>query len=215
MTTVQTLYKKKGDEMTRGNMQRPASVAALVGAGCLTFLISGHATAGCFQFAEIGPAVAYSRSETSLLSATPVAHDTLLPADSDDAVVGLWTFKLSAEGTEGLEDGTPIDFGYQVLHSDGTELLNSEERASMTQSYCTGAWQQVSNRHYVLNHTTVSLDPIGALYVGPHAFTEEIVVDDSRKHFTGHFTLVEYSADQTTILREVRGVVTGDRITTQ
>jgi len=201
--------------MSSGNMQRLASVAAVVGAGCLSFLISGQATAGCFQLAENGPAVAFSRSETSLLSATKVAHDTLLPPDSHDTVVGLWTFKLSAKGTAGLEDGTQIDFGYQVWHSDGTELLNSEGRASMMQSYCTGAWQQVSNRHYVLNHTSVSLDPIGALYVGPGTFTEEIAVDDSGKHFAGHFTLVEYSADQTTLLREVKGVVTGDRITTQ
>ena len=58
----------------------------------------------------------------------------LLVADkvSDDRIAGFWQVKFVAEGNLDIPDGTPIDDGLAQWHSDGTEIMHSGLRPSVT-----------------------------------------------------------------------------------
>jgi hypothetical protein len=131
------------------------------------------------------------------------------------AIVGLWKIKLTAKGNEHIKDGTPIDFGYQTWHDDGTEILNSGGRAPLTSSFCMGVWERVSYHHYKLNHVTLSWDATGQVFVGPGNIKEDVEADESGMHYSGTFEIIQYATDEKTILADIKGVVTGDRITVE
>jgi hypothetical protein len=143
---------------------------------------------------------------------TAAFEDEIMP-ERRYAIVGLWKMTMTAKGNKAPKDGTPIDFGYQAWHADGTELITSGSRPPLTGDVCQGVWERTSYHHYVLNHFGLSWDPTGTAFVGPANIKEEIVVDESKNHYAGTFEITQYSTDEKTVLGGVKGVVTGDRVT--
>ncbi len=180
---------------------------ALLGLG-----LAGYASAGCAPGSS-----SQQRSSPQGHSAgnspglVQVGFFQGFPDDEDAAVVGLWKFKFVSKGSQGIPDGAEIDAGYVTWHSDGTELMNSG-RAPKTGSFCMGAWRQTGSRSFKLNHYALSWDDTGTAFVGPANIREQVTVDRSGDHYTGTFTLTQYSTDETTILAQVKGVVTATRI---
>jgi hypothetical protein len=132
--------------------------------------------------------------------------------DQDAGIVGFWKVSFVAEGNNpGPPDGTPIDFGFQQWHSDGTEILNSGARAPATGNFCLGVWKSTGHRTYSLNHFAVSYDPAGNL-VGPANIREEVVLDRDGNSYHGTFQIVQYDMKGNQ-LGGVQGTITGTRIT--
>ena len=76
----------------------------------------------------------------------------LMPVNlGQGTVVGMWSVTLTANG------GT-FDWGYQVWHNDGTEIMNSGSRAPATENFCMGVWAQTGPFSYKLNHFALSYD---------------------------------------------------------
>src|ERR1043165_1576809 len=81
----------------------------------------------------------------------------LIPVNlGQPTIVGLWSVTLTAGGGS-------FDWGYQVWHDDGTEIMNSGSRAPATENFCLGVWAQTGPFTYKLNHFALSYDAAGAL----------------------------------------------------
>ena len=147
--------------------------------------------------------------------AKSTAGSLLLVSDdrSDEAgIVGFWKVAFVAEGNDGgPPDGTPIDFGFQQWHSDGTEILNSGMRAPATGNFCLGVWKSTGRRSYKLNHFAISSDLSGNL-IGPANIREEVVLDRDGDSYSGKFTIEQFDQHGNS-LGGVKGTVTGTRIT--
>ena len=134
-------------------------------------------------------------------------------------IVGMWRFAFTAQGNgaNGPPDGTPIDAGFQVWHSDGTELMNSG-RPPATGSFCEGVWRQENWSNYSLNHWALSwdFDPATGqptVFVGPTNIQEKVTVNAASNSFSGTFSLTQYAPDGTTVLGGVKGVINATRVT--
>jgi hypothetical protein len=128
------------------------------------------------------------------------------------AIVGMWKVSFVAEGNNpGPPDGTPIDFGFQQWHSDGTEILNSGMRAPATGNFCLGVWKRTGRRTYKLNHFALSYDPSGN-FVGPANIREEVVLDPDDGSYSGSFAIAQFD-QHGNMIGGVIGRVTGTRIT--
>ena len=142
----------------------------------------------------------------------------LVSDDRDDdrsdgaGIVGFWKVSFVAEGNiGGPPDGTPIDFGFQQWHSDGTEILNSGMRAPATGNFCLGVWKRVGRSKYKLNHFAISSDLSGNL-IGPANIREEVVLDGDGDSYSGSFSIEQFDTHGNS-LGGVKGTVTGTRIT--
>jgi hypothetical protein len=201
--------------------KRVLSLATVVASGCIALIIGSAANAGCADFGSVKPASTRGSlalfpgvhlMPASFMQTAATEDETTLP-ENNYAIVGLWKMTMTAKGNKAPKDGTPIDFGYQAWHSDGTELITSGSRPPSTGDVCQGVWERTSYHHYVLNHFGLSWDPTGTVFVGPANIKEDIVVDESKNHYAGTFEIIQYSTDEKTVLGEVKGVVTGDRVT--
>jgi hypothetical protein len=181
--------------------------AALVGIGYGT-----TASAGCGQFDSQKPTVSLWEQES--------ARDGLakfMPASYADfrngEIVGLWKFQFLSKNNVGIPDGTQIDFGYSEWHSDGTEILNSGGRPPITGNICMGAWERTGESSFKLNHIGLSWDSTGTVFVGPAQILEQVSLDAGGKHYSGVFSVIQYSTDEKTVLAHIGGIVTADRVT--
>jgi hypothetical protein len=178
--------------------------------------LSGYASAGCSPAASPAPGQRQAVPQPATDLSAGLVRVGLWQAgyqDDDDAiVVGLWKFKFVSKGSKGIPDGAEIDAGYVTWHADGTELMNSG-RAPKTGSFCMGAWRQTGWHTFKLNHYALSWDEMGASFIGPTNIREQITVDRSGKSYSGTFTLTQYSVDETTVLAQVKGIVTATRVT--
>jgi hypothetical protein len=133
----------------------------------------------------------------------------------DDAIVGFWRQELVSKGTEGVPDGTVLENGLSQAHSDHTEILNSS-RPPISGNFCLGVWEKVGERTYNVNHFLLAWDSTGTTFIGPTELREEVTVDPDGDHYSGTFTLENYSEDSTRkltlILPIVNGVTSGTRI---
>ena len=129
----------------------------------------------------------------------------LIPVNlGQSSIVGLWSVTLSAGG------GT-FDWGYQVWHDDGTEIMNSGSRAPATENFCLGVWAQTGAFSYKLNHFALSYDAVGALNAKVN-IKENVTVDGKGATFSGPFTADIYSPGGG-LLQHVTGQIVGQRIT--
>ena len=68
----------------------------------------------------------------SLLSRAAEAEKS----EARPSIVGMWTFQLVSQGNTAhnpsIPDGAVIDFGYNQIHCDGTEIINSGGHAAET-----------------------------------------------------------------------------------
>jgi hypothetical protein len=98
-----------------------------------------------------------------------------------NSIVGLWSVTLTAGG------GT-FDWGYQVWHDDGTEIMNSGSRAPSTENFCLGVWAQTGPFSYHLNHYALSYDSASGALNARVNIKENVVVDQKGGTFSGSFT---------------------------
>jgi hypothetical protein len=120
------------------------------------------------------------------------------------SIVGMWSVTLTA-------GGGPFDWGYQVWHDDGTEIMNSGSRAPATENFCMGVWAQTGPSSYKLNHFALSYDPSGTLNAKVN-IKEDVVVDPKASTFSGPFTADVYSPTGS-LLQHVAGRIIGQRVT--
>jgi hypothetical protein len=135
-----------------------------------------------------------------------------------DPIVGMWHVTLTAQGNEaGPHDGTPIDNGINIWHSDGTEILNSD-RPAQDGNICIGIWEKAGKSKYRVNHIPWGgNDPSNAPSgmgnpLGASQITEEITLTPDGNHYSGTFTLDAYDPSGNQVVHIV-GVLSATRVT--
>jgi hypothetical protein len=121
------------------------------------------------------------------------------------AIVGMWSFGF-------VVGGHTVGWGYQVWHSDGTELTNSGDRAPATQNYCLGVWTQTGTNSFALNHFALSYDTSGNLNAKVN-IKEQVSVNSAATIYEGPFTIDVYNPKNGALLQHVAGTVIGHRVT--
>jgi hypothetical protein len=167
-------------------------------ATCVAIIMSAGLAAtpawACGNYASLKPA-SYEATGGSLF------HQAAI---TDDPIVGMWQFRMSA-------GGTTADFGFQQWHSDGTEIMNSGGRAPATGNFCLGVWRQVSASHYRLNHFALSYDSSGTLNAKIN-IKEDVVLDATATTFRGTFTIDVYDPNTAALMAHQAGNVAAKRV---
>lgn len=209
----------------------------------LTFVMAGSvfaltARADCGPYTGSGQRPMFAPSRRPVLRSAAYKQAAFTAAESDDdhdvdhgaSIVGLWKFSFVSLGNSGNPfplnppDGTVLDAGYVQWHSDGTEIMNSG-RDPATGSFCLGVWKRTGRSKYKLNHFALSWDATGqscspsqqpgatGCFQGPTNIREEVTVDPAANHYAGTVTIDQYDPSGQQLLFELKGTVSGDRIT--
>jgi hypothetical protein len=187
---------------------RPLSTLAIA---LISTGITTHAHASCSMPDWANPASGWAQQQAAGVIAAAASAGANVNAP-DRTIVGLWNIVLTSKGNAGIPDGTPLDVGYATWHSDGTELMNSS-RPPKSGNFCMGTWKVAGPNTYKLHHVTLSWDPTGTYFEGPGDIRETISLDRSGDAFLGTFVIDQYAPDGTTLLVELKGAITGTRIT--
>ena len=186
--------------------------------GALAFALLGVSNCTATCVATTGPAASHSslHSQPGQIRLLPAAFFKDDDSDSGgEPIVGFWRQNLVSKGTEGVPDGKVLESGLSQAHSDHTEILNSS-RPPISGSFCLGVWEKVGERTYKVNHILLAWNSTGTTFIGPTDLHEEVTVDPDGEHYSGTFTLENYSEDSsgrlTLILPVVHGVTNGTRI---
>ena len=131
----------------------------------------------------------------------------LIPVNlGQGTIVGMWSVTMTA-------NGGPFDWGYQVWHDDGTEIMNSGSRAPATENFCMGVWAQTGPFSYRLNHFALSYDAGGTLNARVN-IKENVTVDAKGGTFSGPFTADIYGPNPGAgLLQHIAGQIVGQRVT--
>ena len=121
------------------------------------------------------------------------------------SIVGMWSVTMTA-------GGNPFDWGHQVWHDDGTEIMNSGSRAPATENFCMGVWDQTGPFRYKLNHFALSYDATSGALNAKVNIKENVVVDGRGSSFSGPFTADIYSPTGS-LLQHIAGQIVGQRVT--
>ena len=128
-----------------------------------------------------------------------------------DPLVGMWHVKFISKNNSGIPDGTILDNAFVVIHSDGTEIMNSS-RDPETQSFCLGVWAKTAPRTYHVNHFTISWDGVNHnAPLGPGHIQETINLSSTGVTFGGTFSIVQYDQSGNT-LEAVQGTLSARRV---
>ena len=131
---------------------------------------------------------------------------SLIPVNlGQGTVVGMWSVTLTTPNG-------PFDWGYQVWHEDGTEIMNSGSRAPATENFCMGVWAQTGSFTYKLNHFALSYDQVSGALNAKVNIKETVTVDAKGNSFSGPFSADIYSPTGG-LLQHVQGQIVGQRVT--
>jgi len=175
------------------------------------------AKAGCGDVGWTSGA-ANSPALTSSSSTMVYSHRMTDPPESNEgdqhagaSIVGLWHFRFLAQNSAPIPDGTLVDAGLIVWHSDGTEFTNSGQRKPATQNYCLGVWKKTGDSSYKAYHEALSYDDSGNPN-GTAIIREDVTVDPGGDTFSGTFTIdvLDPAGNQ---VAHIAGRVTATRIT--
>lgn len=223
--------------LARKVLKTAAAALVIVAAGSVLEL-TARADCGSYTGSGQKPMAAPSRrpllrsASYQLASFTVAADDDdqRWDRDRDASIVGLWKFSFAALGNSGNSfpfnppDGATLDAGYVQWHSDGTEIMNSG-RDPATGSFCLGVWKRAGKSKFKLNHFALSWDATGqgcspsqqpgatGCFLGPTNIREVVTVDPSGNHYDGTVTIDQYDPTGQQLLFELKGTVSGDRIT--
>lgn len=131
------------------------------------------------------------------------------------SIIGMWRFRFSPE--------LGGDFGTQLWHEDGTEIMLSAARDPAAGDVCMGAWKQTGRYTYVLNHIAMGHDgppggPPSPTFTNTVHLHEYIRLDPSGDSYTGRIDAVISAAnpadpfDESSVIATVSGTVTGQRV---
>ena len=138
-----------------------------------------------------------------------VASLTNLGRDEDDvSIVGLWHLLLFNP------DGSTFDEGYDVWHSDGTEILNDTappQPANGSGTVCLGVYEKTGPRTYKLRHPFWSFDATSTL-IGTGAILEEVTLDENGNSISGTYVFKTFDL-KGNLTYEQTGNLKAERIT--
>jgi hypothetical protein len=126
---------------------------------------------------------------------------------ADPTIVGMWHVFL-------VSGGQPFDEGYEVWHSDGTEILNDiapPVPANSAGNVCLGVYKKSGPGTYMLRHIGWFIDE-NANLVGTGVITETITVDLGGDSFHGTFDFKQLDLSENVVF-EATGNVSGKRVT--
>jgi hypothetical protein len=179
-------------------MKTLRKLSMTVGAVVVVAMTAATAYAGC---GDVGKATVKRQGWQASEFGMPSLR--LVSDQENDPITGLWKVTF-------MDGTTQIDTGFSVWHADGTEIMNSGDRAPMTSNFCLGVWKKTGNR-YKLNHAAISWDPTGTVQVGAANIVETVVLGPNGDTFSGTFTITQYDMNGD-VLGSVAGKITGVRI---
>jgi hypothetical protein len=171
------------------------AITATLGMGMFVMLLAPRATAGCGDVSTLqGPfTFAQEAPLPSLLSRAAEVEKSAARGSAGPSLVGMWNFQLVSQGNTGhnpsIPDGAVIDFGYNQIHSDGTEIINSGGHAPATGNFCLGVWGQTGFLTYEINHFPLGYNATTGALVNLFNVREQLTLSPSGDSFTGTFTL--------------------------
>ncbi len=169
-----------------------------LGMGMFVMLLAPSATAGCGDVSTLpGPIVfAQQAPLPSLVSRAVEAEKSAARGPAGPSIVGMWNFQFVSQGNTAhnpsIPDGAVIDFGYNQIHSDGTEIINSGGHAPATGNFCLGVWGQTGFLTYEVNHFPLSYSATTGALANLINVREQLTLSPSGDSFTGTFTLDVY-----------------------
>lgn len=120
------------------------------------------------------------------------------------SMVGMWM-------TTFISNGEVVDAGFDVWHSDGTQILN-DFPPPVTGAVCIGIWQQTGPVTYELKHPAWAFDPeTNSTLVGITYILEKVTLDPSGNSYSGTASLEGYDLDGNHVYHQ-DAEVKGERI---
>jgi hypothetical protein len=120
------------------------------------------------------------------------------------SMVGMWMTTFTT-------GGEVFDVGFDVWHSDGTQILNDAPPPA-SGAVCLGIWTQTGDYTYSLKHPTWLFDETNTNLIGVGYILEAVTLDPGGYSFSGTYSVVGYDLDGNQTF-EVDGEISGDRIT--
>lgn len=182
-------------------------------------VIMSPAFAGCgdlsnlqtasFQFAQGDATAVQERVHAAIASSNPLTTVA--------NPIGMWNIQFISQGnsshTPPIPDGAQVDFGYNLWHSDGTEILNSGAHAPATQNFCMGVWARTGMFTYEVNHFALSYNATTGGLANKINIREQITLSPSGNEFSGTFTINVYDVTGTQQVDHVVGTIAATRVT--
>jgi hypothetical protein len=167
--------------------------------------LAGNAYAQCGSSAK---KTALFRPASALLATASLGGTPSAEGGLGLDITGLWAVNFT-------QGGLAFDQGYDVFHSDGTEILNDGP------TVCLGVWARTGLRKFKLHHVFSNwvVDASGLItFTGTGTWDTEITLDKSGNSYTGTFTIQNFDTSGNPISLppfEGSGNVIGTRITVQ
>lgn len=180
---------------------------------CTVFAAVGSATCGASMDprtgvprtqALLGDLSAMGQFQSNAAQEAGVKAPSISGPTQEAAIVGLWRVRF-------LSDGDVVDEGFDIWHSDGTEVLNDNPNPA-TGNVCVGVWVQTGARTFKLKHLSWSYDMNGNLN-GIVIIREQVAVDTNGASFKGTFRFDAFDLRGNAVFQQ-NGDLTGERITT-
>jgi hypothetical protein len=185
-------------------------------AGALLTLLVSHAAAGCGDAPQITAPFRMADAATLRLLTPSLATAKAQGSNSSASLVGMWKVQFISQGNTGhnpsIPDGAVIDFGYNQIHSDGTEILNSGAHAPATENFCMGVWGQTGFLSFELNHFALSYNALSGQLTNYVQIREQLTLSPSSDSFTGTFTIDIYDTSENHV-DHLAGNITATRVT--
>lgn len=187
-------------------------------AGMFVTMFTSTASAGCGDLSSLQGPFVFAQPSASVRS-SPASVDAaraVAGGSSGASFIGMWYFQLVSQGNvthvPTIPDGAIIDFGYNQVHGDGTELINSGGHAPATENFCMGVWGQTGFLTYEVNHFPLSYDAITGTLTNLINLREQVTLSPSGDSFTGTFTLNVYDTKGNQV-DHVAGIILASRVT--
>jgi hypothetical protein len=164
-----------------------------------------------FQFPQSQSAASNANAEARVRA----AYSNPLTTVADP--IGMWNIQFISQGNGNhnppIPDGALVDFGYNLFHSDGTEMLNSGAHMPATQNFCMGVWVRTGMFTYTVNHFALSYDATTGALANKVNIREQITLDPSGNEISGTFTITIYDAAGTQQVDQIGGTIAATRVT--
>ena len=162
------------------------------------------ASAKCFQNQPLPLSMpAVTPAQPALPGASAMIAPSRIPqaeaatsSTSSASIVGLWNLTVTS-------GGQVVDVGFDMWHSDGTEVLNDYTNP-IEGNVCLGVWKQTGPRTYKLTHPSWYFDGAGNL-LGTVVIHETVVLNGDGNSYTGSSTEDVYD-----VYGNFQGALTGE-----
>ena len=125
-------------------------------------------------------------------------------ANAPATMVGMWLTTFSSEGEI-------VDMGFDVWHSDGTQILN-DSMAPAAGAVCLGIWKQTGDFTYELKHPTWAFDETNENLIGVGYILEKVTLDSSGKFYKGTYSIEGFDLEGKHVFH-FGGEISGERVT--